>query len=492
MSESEKPGATAEHLRPMDPEEFRRLGHQVVDWMADYQAGVGDLPVFPSVRPGEIRAQLPGRAPEQGEDFAAILEDFAAILMPGVTHWNHPGFFAFFPANNSGPAILGEMLSAALGVNGMVWETCPAATELEEVVLDWLRQLIGLPEAFRGVIQDTASTSTLVALIQARERATAGGVNARGFSGADDLVVYTSREAHSSVLKGARIAGFGTSRVRSVPVDEELAMLPGALEAMIAEDRSAGRQPCALVGTIGTTSSTACDPIERLATIAEREGLFFHVDAALAGSAALLPEKQEFFRGIERVDSFVFNPHKWLFTNFDCSAHFVRDARQLQQSFAIDPEYLKTSVDGQVTNFRDWGVALGRRFRALKLWFVLRYHGVEGLRSQLRAHLELARDFAAWVDATPGLERLAPVPFITICFRALPGEGADEAALEEVNRRILDRVRSSGEAYFTHTKLGDRFCMRVAIGQTQTEAVHVERLKERILEAMEAEGILGA
>jgi aromatic-L-amino-acid decarboxylase len=469
----------------MDPEEFRRLAHDLVDWMADYQAGVGELPVFPGVTPGEIRSQLPTSAPEVGEDFGEILRDFREILMPGVTHWNHPSFFAYFPANNSGPAILGEMLSAALGINGMLWETCPSATELEEVVLDWLRQLIGLPEGFRGVIQDTASTSTLVALIQARERASEGGVNRRGFTENQDLVVYTSREAHSSILKGARVAGFGSERVRAVAVDENLGMIPGDLRRLVAEDRAAGRTPCALVATIGTTSSTAVDPLLELAEVAEEECLFLHVDAALAGSAAILPEKRHLFLGMERADSFVFNPHKWLFTNFDCSVQFVRDPDELQRCFAINPEYLKTSVDGQVTNYRDWGVALGRRFRALKLWFVLRYHGVEGLRSQLREHLRLAQDFSRWVDETPGLERLAPVPLITICFRFHPhGILDEEDDLELENRKILERIKAGRKAYFTHTKLGDRFCLRVAIGQTLTESHHVEGLKEQILEAM--------
>ena len=468
------------HDTPMPPEEFRRLGHQLVDWMADYQATIRDRRVQPSTRPGEIVAALPGAPPEDGEDFQDILADFHQTILPGVLHWNHPGFFAYFPANTSGPGILGEMLSATLGVNGMLWETCPAATELEQVTMSWLRQLLGLPDTFTGVIQDTASTSSLVALLQARERAArkeGAPVNDAGFAAGAGLTVYTSAEAHSSIVKGARIAGFGDDGVRLVPTDDALGLDPRALGRLVSEDRAAGRRPCAVVTSVGTTSTTAVDPLAATADVAEAEGLFHHCDAALAGSAAILPEMRHHFAGVERVDSFVFNPHKWLFTTFDCSAHFVRDPDELQRTFAITPEYLKSSADGAAPNFRDWGVALGRRFRALKLWFVLRYHGAVGLRAQLRRHLALAEEFAAWVDDHDQLERLAPAPFIAVCFRAAPRPGEGEAAAEARNQAFLAAAKAAGPVYLTHTRVRGTFCLRVSIGQTWTGPEDVATLK---------------
>jgi aromatic-L-amino-acid decarboxylase len=457
--------------------------------MADYQATIRERPVRPPTRPGEIVAALPASPPDQGEDFEAILEDFRSTVMPGVLHWNHPGFFAYFPANTSGPGILGEMLSATLGVNGMLWETCPAATELEQVTMAWLRQLIGLPETFTGVIQDTASTSSLVALLQARERsARAAGapVNDVGFAAGAGLTVYTSAEAHSSIVKGARIAGFGDDGVRLVATDDALALDPRALQKLVQEDRAAGRRPCAVVTSVGTTSTTAVDPLAAVCDVAEAEGLFHHVDAALAGSAAILPEMRHHFEGYERADSFVFNPHKWLFTTFDCSAHFVRDPDELQRTFAITPEYLKSNADGAAPNFRDWGVALGRRFRALKLWFVLRYHGAEGLRAQLRRHLELTRGFVAWVDEHPELERLSPAPFIAVCFRAAPRDGEAPEDTEARNQRFLEAAKAAGPVYLTHTRVDGVFCLRVSIGQTWTGPEDVATLRDVLAEALVA------
>jgi aromatic-L-amino-acid decarboxylase len=428
----------------MDPESFRRHAHEVVDWVADYLAEVDQYPVLAQVAPGDVRRRLPAEPPAEGEAMERILADFRDIVLPGVTHWNHPRFFAYFPANNSGPSILGELLSAALGVNGMLWQTCPAATELEELVMDWLRQLIGLPDSFRGVIQDTASTATLVSLLCARERATGQAVNERGFAAGSEggpLRIYASTEGHSSVEK----------------------------------DRRRGMRPCAVVATVGTTSSTAVDPLGPVGEIARRQGLWLHVDAALAGSAAILPEKRWLLAGAEQADSLVFNPHKWLFTNFDCSAHFVRDLDTLLRTLAITPEYLRTDRDREVTNFRDWGVPLGRRFRALKLWFVLRSYGVAGLQQRLREHLELAQEFRGWVRQDGDFELLAPVPLNTICFRCRPANGAapDEEALDRFNKELLDRVNMSGRVYLTHTRLRGRYTLRMSIGQTATRREHV-------------------
>ena len=469
----------------MQADEFRRHGHELIDWVADYLGDVEQWPVLPAVEPGDIRRQLPPAPPPEGEPMEAILRDFREIIMAGVTHWNHPSFFAYFPANNSGPSILGEILSAALGVNAMVWQSCPAATELEEVVMEWLRQMLALPEDFRGVIQDTASTATLCALLCARERASDFSTNASGCFGAAAEArprIYASSETHSSIEKGAKIAGFGSENLVSIAVDEHYALDPTDLETRIAADCEAGFAPTCVIATVGTTSSTAIDPLSEIVAIAQRHGLWVHVDAALAGSAAILPEKRWILDGIEGADSFVFNPHKWLFTNFDCSAFFCRHPDVLVQTFAIDPEYLKTSVDARVTNYRDWGIQLGRRFRALKLWFVLRNFGVAGLQARLRRHLEWAQALGEWIAETPGFELLAPIPLNTVCFRFVPS-GLDDAQADRLNAQLLEDLNGSGKLFLTHTRLGGHYCLRVAIGQTQTERRHVERawalIKER-------------
>ncbi len=476
----------------MDAEQFRHHGHEVVDWIADYLRDVGEYPVCPASKPGDIRRGLPDSPPEQGEPMEKILADFRSQILPGVTHWNHPRFFAYFPANHSGPSILGEMISAALGVNAMVWQSCPAATELEEVVIDWVRQLIGLPPSFAGVIQDTASTATLCALLCARERSTDEAINRGGFARwpADrPLRVYASSEAHSSVAKGAKIAGFGAEHVVPIAVDQHYAMDPDDLERQVKSDLAAGYTPCCVMATVGTTSSTALDPIEPIGRIAQRHNLWTHVDAALAGSAAILPEKRSILDGIERVDSFVFNPHKWLFTNFDCSAFYCQDPALLTRTFAITPEYLKTAVDEQVTNYRDWGIQLGRRFRALKLWFVLRNYGAEGLRGKLREHLALAQEFAGWIDESPDFERLAPVPLNTVCFRHRPSRGAeDESSFDAHNRSLLERINREGTVFMTHTSLGGVYCLRISIGQTQTTREDVVRAWEVLLATARADG----
>ncbi|MFN2315643.1 MAG: aspartate aminotransferase family protein [Gemmatimonadales bacterium] len=443
----------------MTPEAFRAQAHQLVDWMADYLRDVPALPVTPAVQPGQIRAALPSAAPPAGESMEAIIEDFRRLIVPGMTHWSHPGFFGYFPAGSSPESLLAEMLTATLGAQCMSWQTSPAATELEQVTMAWLRQLIGLPDSFTGVIQDTASTGTLVALITARDRC--GPPH-------DRLTVYTSAEAHSSVLKGARMAGFLGDRVRTVAVDERFAMRADRLAEMLDADLAAGLVPAAIVATIGTTASTGVDPVPALADLAERHSAWLHVDAAYAGSAAILPECRHHFAAVERADSYLMNPHKWLGTHFDCSAYFVRDVPALLRSFSASPEYLRTAHDTRVANFRDWGIPLGRRFRALKLWFVLRSYGVTGLQTMLRAHLAMAQRFAAGVAATEGWELVAPVEFGLVCFRHRPAGMPDGEALDRYNQAILERTNASRRVFLTHAVLNGRYTLRLALGHPGT------------------------
>jgi aromatic-L-amino-acid decarboxylase len=454
----------------MTPEEFRRHAHEVVDWMADYLEGVEAMPVAPSVAPGDIRRRLPPGPPEQGEPFAALFQDFQRVILPGMTHWNHPGWFTYFPCNNSPPSILGEMLASTMGAQCMSWATSPAATELEQVVMEWLRQLLALPPGFTGVIQDTASTATLVALLSARERA----------GTAAPLTVYASTEAHSSVDKGVKLAGIGLERLRHIPVDGAYAMQPEELARAIQSDLAAGARPACVVATVGTTSSSAIDPLRAIAEICRRHGIWLHVDAAYAGAAAIVPELRWVLDGVELADSLVFNPHKWLLTNFDCTAYYVRDTGALLRTFQITPEYLRTAHDAEVVNFRDWGIQLGRRFRALKLWFVLRSYGAEGLRAMIRRHVGLAKDFAGWVSADPRFELAAPVPLGLVCFRYVGegGEGAGER--DALNARLLALVNASGRVHLTHTRLGGRYSLRLVVGQRTTDRAHVEEAWRQI------------
>lgn len=467
----------------MDPDEFRRHGHALVDWMADYFARVAELPVTPAMRPGEISTRLPAQPPASGEPFERLFADFREVILPGMTHWNHPGWFAYFPCNNSPPSVLAEMLTATMGAQCMSWATSPAATELEQVVMGWLRDMLGLPPAFTGVIQDTASTATLVALISARERATAGAAGTRGLAAAGaDLTVYASREAHSSVDKGVQLAGYGLERLRHVPGDDRYALDPRALERAIEADRGAGRVPACVVATVGTTSSTAVDPVEAVAAVCRRHGAWLHVDAAYAGAAALVPEMRHHFAGVDQADSVVVNPHKWLLTNFDCTAYFVRDADALLRACRISPEFLRTAHDPEVVNFRDWGIQLGRRFRALKLWFVIRSYGVEGLQELIRRHVALARELAGWIGAEPDFEVTAPVPFGLVCFRWRPaGRPAEE--LDRLNEALLLRVNASRRVHLTHTRLGGRYVIRLVVGQRETRREHVAEAWELIRRA---------
>jgi aromatic-L-amino-acid decarboxylase len=457
----------------MHPHEFRRHGHAMVDWMADYLAGVADLPVTPAVTPGQVRRAIPSSPPESGEPFEALFRDFRDLVVPGMTHWNHPGWFAYFPCNNSPPSILAEMLTSTMGAQCMSWATSPAATELEQVVMDWLRQMIGLPPAFVGVIQDTASTATLVALLSARERATGGAAGAEGLAGGPALAVYASAEAHSSVDKAVKLAGYGLARLRRIDTDRSFALRPELLERALAQDTAAGVRPACVIASVGTTSSSAIDPVPAIADLCRRFGVWLHVDAAYAGPAAIVPELRWIFDGVAWADSVVLNPHKWLLTNFDCTAYYVRDPAALLSAFQASPEYLRTAYDPEVVNLRDWGIQLGRRFRALKLWFVLRSYGVEGLQAMIRRHVALARELEGWVREEPDFELMAPVPLGLVCFRYRP-EGLSEPEADEVNRRLLERVNATRRVFLSHTRLGGRYVIRLVVGQRTTERRHVE------------------
>ena len=462
----------------MSAEEFRRAGHALVDWIADYRQRVETLPVLSQVKPGEIRAALPEQAPLQGEPFATILADVERIILPGITHWQSPNFYAFFPGNSSGPAVLGELLSAGLGVQGMMWLTSPACTELETHLMDWLVGMMGLPGKFLstgpggGVIQDSASSATLCALLAGRERATNFAVNQRGGTGR--LVAYATSQTHSSLDKAMKIAGLGVENLRKVAVDDRFAMRPEALAAHIAADRAGGLTPAFVCATVGTTSSNAMDPLPAIAAICQERGIWLHVDAAMSGSATICPEFRWIIDGLEGVDSYSFNPHKWLFTNFDCTAFFVADRKALIETLSILPEYLRNEAtkSGAVIDYRDWQIPLGRRFRALKLWFVIRHYGIEGLRHHIRQHVALAQAFADWVRADERFELVAPVPLNLVCFR-YRGSDAD-------NQGLLDRLNASGDLYLTHTRLNDQLVLRLCIGQTYTERRHVERAWESI------------
>jgi len=437
--------------------------------------------VLPRVNPGDVLAGLPAAPPEKGESFQQIMEDFKQVILPGMTHWQSPNYFAYFNANNSFPSILAEMLTATLGAQCMSWITSPAATELEERVMEWLREMIGLPVEFTGVIQDSASSATLCSLLTAREKASGRVINHHGFK-CERFTVYCSREAHSSVEKGVRIAGIGASRLRRIAVDANQAMDASALERAIQSDLEEGYHPLAVVAALGTTGSTAIDPLDRIAAICRKHGLWLHVDAAYAGTALLLPSMRWMIKGIEGVDSFVFNPHKWMFTNFDCSAYFVRDADALVHTFTLLPEYLKTRVDGSVKNYRDWGIQLGRRFRALKLWFVIRDFGVQGLRDTVANHIRWAGEVADRIRQAPDFELMAPTPLATICFRFHPEGVDDPGELDRLNRDLMDQLNASGKLFLTHTRLGGTLTLRLVVGQTRQERRHVTAAWETIAE----------
>jgi aromatic-L-amino-acid decarboxylase len=465
----------------MSPEEFRRWGHAVIDWIADYQRNVERYPVLSPAKPGEIRAKLPPEPPARGEDFTAMLDDVTRIVMPGITHWQSPNFYAYFPSNNSGPSILGDLLSSGIGVQGMLWATSPACTEVETHVLDWLVKMLALPQKFLsssaggGVIQDTASSSSLCALLAARERVSNFRTNIRGCDGS--LVAYTSTQTHSSIEKAMKIAGMGSENLRLIPVDDRFAVRPDALAAAITADRQAGKTPAFVCATIGTTSSNAIDPVRAIGEICRREKIWLHVDAAMSGTAALCPEYRWTHDGVELADSYTFNPHKWMFTNFDCNVFYLADRKALIDTLSVLPEYLRNQATetGAVIDYRDWHIQLGRRFRALKLWFVIRHYGVEGLQHHIREHVALAQEFVSWVAADKDFEIAAPHPLNLVCFRH---KGGDER-----NQRMMEKLNASGEIYLTHTKLNGKFTLRLCVGQSQTQRRHVENAWKLIKES---------
>lgn len=457
----------------MTSEEFRQCGRDVIDWIADYYERIETFSVLSQVQPGQIRASLPSTPPLQGEAFETILDDVDKQIIPGITHWQSPNFFAFFPANTSGPAILGELLAAGLGVQGMLWSTSPACTELETHVLDWLVDMLGLPIKFKsdasggGVIQDSASSASLCALLAARERVTDYDSNQRGCDGR--LVAYASSQTHSSIEKAVKIAGIGFRNLHLIEVDDHFRLRPDALARQVKQDRQAGLIPFFVCATVGTTSANAIDPLTAIGPICQKEGLWLHVDAAMSGTAALCPEYRYIHDGLELADSYCFNPHKWMFTNFDCDCFYVADRAILIKTLSVLPEYLrnKASESGAVIDYRDWHIPLGRRFRSLKLWFVIRYYGIEGLRYHIRRHVELAQKFAKWVEASDRFELTAPVPLNLVCFRHMGGD--------TFNQLLLDGLNQSGRLYLTHTMLNDQFVLRFCVGQTYTAEHHVHK-----------------
>ena len=467
----------------MEKEEFRKYAHELVDWMADYLENMPTLPVKPSIQPGEIKQQLPLNAPEQGEDFEKIFTDFKSIILPGMTHWQHPQFFAYFPTGGSEPSILAEMLATTLGAQCMIWLTSPAAEELEDRMMVWLRNALGLPSVFTGVIQDGSSAATLVSILTARESRSGFSINQKGFIGNEKYRVYTSTQAHSSIEKDVKIAGIGYENLVKIQVDHNYAMKTDLLEKAIQEDILLGFIPLCVVSTIGTTSSTAIDPIRQISEICIKYGCWHHIDASYAGTALLLPEMRWMNEGMESADSFVFNPHKWMLTHFDCSVYFVKDKNALIQTFSILPEYLKTPEDKLVNNYRDWGIPLGRKFRALKLWFVMRSYGLEGLRSKIRLDIALGQWLKETITSTDNFEVVAPVPLNLVCFRLKPAGMEDEVLLNQLNQKLLSRLNVSGKILLTQTILDGKFIIRMVAGATHSKKEDFEKGWNMILES---------
>lgn len=468
-----------------DSKEFRKFAHKLVDWMADYIETVESYPVKSPVKPRDVFWKLPNHPPVGPQPFHEIFNDFQEIIMPGMTHWQSPNFYAYFPANSSYPSILAEMLTATLGAQCMVWETSPAAAELEEKVMDWLKEMTGIPSDFHGVIQDTASTATLTALLTAREKCTGFSINNSGFR-SNNYRIYCSSETHSSIEKGVKIAGFGSNSLVKVDVDSMFRMDIAKLEESIQADIKSGFTPVCIVATLGTTGSTAIDQLKPITEIAARYGLWVHVDAAYAGTALILDEYKWMMEGIENVDSFVFNPHKWMLTNFDCSAYFVKDREALIKTFSINPEYLKTKTSGMVNDYRDWGIQLGRRFRALKLWFVIRSYGVEGLQARVRSHIEIAKLLEKWIENCRDFEIVVPRTLNLVCFRHKPAAITKNEDLNILNENLLHNINKSGKIYLSHTRLKGIFTLRMVVGQTRATEEFVSQAWQHIRQVAES------
>lgn len=461
------------NIGDMPKDEFTKYGYQLIDWIADYLQNVESYPVLPNIKPGDIKSELQEKAPITGDNFSDVINDLEKIIVPGINHWQHPNFMAYFNSTASSPGILGELLSAAFNTNGMLWKSNPSSTELEETVLNWFRDMIGLPPNFFGVVYDTASVSTMHAIAAARENS---GLNIRtnGLSGLPKLKLYCSEHAHSSVEKSALVLGIGLDGIRKIKCDQNFGMIPSELANAINEDRKKGFIPFCVVATIGTTSSTAVDPVEEISQICTKENIWLHVDGAYAGVTAMLPEMKKYFTGLENADSFVVNPHKWLFVPVDFSILYTSKPEVLKRAFSLVPEYLKTAEDDIVINYMDYGIQLGRRFRSLKFWFVLRYFGIEGLQSRLREHLRLGQLFTKWIDDDPEFERLSPVYFSTVCFRAKPENINDENELNKFNEKLLEKINSTGKVFLVHTKLDGKFTIRLVISGLRTEERHVK------------------
>ena len=467
----------------MPAEEFKEYGYKLINWIAEYLATIEEYPVLPNIRPGDIKKNLPTKPPVSSESFDKIFSDVDNIILTGVTHWNHPNFMAYFNSTSSGPGILAELLSAALNTNGMLWKTSPSITELERVTVDWMRQMLGLPESFWGIIYDTASVSSMHAIAAAREEVAEYNFRKDGLTGGSKipkLRLYASEHAHSSIEKGAILLGIGIDGVRKIPVDAEFKMVSEKLSVAITEDRKSGWRPFCVVATVGTTSTTSIDPINEIANICEKEKLWLHVDAAHAGVIAMLPEMKYIFSGVERADSLVVNPHKWMFTPIDLSLFYTRKPEILKRAFSLIPEYLITAEDNNTENLMDYGIQLGRRFRALKLWFVIRYFGVNGIIDRLREHIRLGQLFAKWIDEHPDFERMAPAPFSTVCFRANPAKTNDEGMIDRLNEQLLESVNETGKLFISHTKLNNKFVVRLTISGIRTEERHVREAWELI------------